>query len=71
MARLAGLSIKHRIVPFQGEYYGLAPRLSKVVSRLIYPVPEPGMPFLGVHLTLMMRGGITVGPNAVLGSRTV
>ena len=67
MARLAGLSIKHRIVPFRGEYYALAPHISNVVSRLIYPVPEPGMPFLGVHLTLMMRGGITVGPNAVLG----
>ena len=67
MARLAGLSIKHRIVPFRGEYYALAPPLSQVVSRLIYPVPEPGVPFLGVHLTRMQGGGITVGPNAVLG----
>jgi (S)-2-hydroxyglutarate dehydrogenase len=67
MARLAGLSIRHRIVPFRGEYYALPPHLSSVVSRLIYPVPDPGVPFLGIHLTLMMRGGITVGPNAVLG----
>ncbi len=67
MARLAGLPIRHRIVPFRGEYYALAPHLSEIVSRLIYPVPEPGVPFLGVHLTLMIRGGITVGPNAVLG----
>ncbi len=67
MARLAGLSIKHRIVPFRGEYYALPPHLSSIVSRLIYPVPDPGVPFLGIHLTLMMRGGITVGPNAVLG----
>ena len=67
MARLAGLPIKHRIVPFRGEYYALPPYLSGLVKRLIYPVPEPGVPFLGVHLTLMMRGGITVGPNAVLG----
>ena len=67
LARLAGLAITHHIVPFRGEYYALAPHLSGIVSRLIYPVPEPGMPFLGVHLTLMMRGGITVGPNAVLG----
>jgi L-2-hydroxyglutarate oxidase len=67
MARLAGLDINHRIIPFRGEYYALAPHLSDVVQRLIYPVPEPGVPFLGVHLTMMMRGGITVGPNAVLG----
>lgn len=67
MARLAGLPITHRIVPFRGEYYGLPPERAGIVKRLIYPVPDPGMPFLGVHLTLMMRGGITVGPNAVLG----
>jgi L-2-hydroxyglutarate oxidase len=67
MARLAGLLITHRIVPFRGEYYGLPPERAGIVKRLIYPVPDPGVPFLGVHLTLMMRGGITVGPNAVLG----
>lgn len=67
MARLAGLSIAHRIIPFRGEYYALPPHRANLVQRLIYPVPEPGVPFLGIHLTRMMRGGITVGPNAVLG----
>jgi L-2-hydroxyglutarate oxidase len=67
LARLAGLAIEHRIVPFRGEYYALAPQLSQIVSRLIYPVPEPGVPFLGVHLTRMIDGSVTVGPNAVLG----
>jgi L-2-hydroxyglutarate oxidase len=67
MARLAGLPIRHRIVPFRGEYYALPPEREGIVKRLIYPVPDPAVPFLGIHLTLMMRGGITVGPNAVLG----
>lgn len=67
LARLAGLAIRHRIVPFRGEYYALPQQLSGLVSRLIYPVPDPAMPFLGIHLTRMMRGGVTVGPNAVLG----
>lgn len=67
MARLAGLPITHRIVPFRGEYYSLPPERAGIVKHLIYPVPDPGVPFLGVHLTLMKRGGITVGPNAVLG----
>jgi L-2-hydroxyglutarate oxidase len=67
MARLAKLPIRHRIVPFRGEYYALPPELSGIVSHLIYPVPEPGVPFLGVHITRMMNGSVTVGPNAVLG----
>ncbi len=67
LARLAGLPIRHRIVPFRGEYYVLPPHLSQIVQRLIYPVPEPGVPFLGVHLTRMVDGSVTVGPNAVLG----
>jgi L-2-hydroxyglutarate oxidase len=67
MARLAGLSIRHRIVPFRGEYYVLPKTLSQIVRHLIYPVPEPGVPFLGVHLTRMIDGSVTVGPNAVLG----
>jgi L-2-hydroxyglutarate oxidase len=67
MARLAGLPIQHRIVPFRGEYYALPRNLTGIVKHLIYPVPDPAVPFLGIHLTLMMRGGITVGPNAVLG----
>ncbi len=67
LARIAGLSINHRIVPFRGEYFRLAPQLSNVVSAMIYPVPEPGLPFLGTHLTPMIDGSVTVGPNAVLG----
>ncbi|KAA9009939.1 L-2-hydroxyglutarate oxidase [Histidinibacterium aquaticum] len=67
IARLAGLQIAHRIVPFRGEYYRLAPRLNDVVHAMIYPVPEPGLPFLGTHLTPMIDGSVTVGPNAVLG----
>ncbi|QFG69764.1 L-2-hydroxyglutarate oxidase [Ornithinimicrobium pratense] len=67
LARLAGIDSDVRIVPFRGEYYRLPPSRNGIVSTLIYPVPDPALPFLGVHLTLMMDGGITVGPNAVLG----
>ena len=67
LARLAGLKIRHRIVPFRGEYYRLHPRRNTVVKAMIYPVPEPGLPFLGVHLTPMIDGSVTVGPNAMLG----
>ncbi|WP_138467258.1 L-2-hydroxyglutarate oxidase [Poseidonocella sp. HB161398] len=67
VARMAGLKIAHRIVPFRGEYYRLGPRCSSIVSAMIYPVPEPGLPFLGVHLTPMIDGSVTVGPNAMLG----
>lgn len=67
IARMAGLAIRHRIVPFRGEYFRLAPRLGQVVNAMIYPVPEPGLPFLGIHLTPMIDGSVTVGPNAVLG----
>jgi L-2-hydroxyglutarate oxidase len=67
LARMAGLTIGHRIVPFRGEYFRLAPRRSDIVHAMIYPVPEPGLPFLGTHLTPMIDGSVTVGPNAVLG----
>ncbi|KQZ78158.1 hydroxyglutarate oxidase [Mesorhizobium sp. Root157] len=67
LARLAGLKIKHRIVPFRGEYHVLPPRLSNIVKHLIYPIPDPDLPFLGIHLTRMIDGSLTVGPNAVLG----
>lgn len=67
VARLAGLRINHRIVPFRGEYYRLRAQRSSVVQAMIYPVPEPGLPFLGVHLTPMIDGSVTVGPNAMLG----
>ncbi len=67
MARLAGLDVDFRIVPFRGEYYDVAPARSGLVRHLIYPVPDPDLPFLGVHLTRTVDGGLNVGPNAVLG----
>lgn len=67
LARMAGLTVNFRMVPFRGEYYRLPDARNDIVSTLIYPVPDPDLPFLGVHLTLMMDGGVTVGPNAVVG----
>lgn len=67
LARMAGLDPDFRIVPFRGEYYRLPTGLNGIVNHLIYPVPDPDLPFLGVHLTLMIDGSVTVGPNAVLG----
>ncbi|MDV9030711.1 L-2-hydroxyglutarate oxidase [Pseudomonas sp. RAC1] len=67
LARLAGISIDHQIIPFRGEYYRLPPSKNGIVSHLIYPIPDPDLPFLGVHLTRMIDGSVTVGPNAVLG----
>jgi L-2-hydroxyglutarate oxidase len=67
MASLAGLTSAARIVPFRGEYYQLPEERRGIVTRLIYPVPDPALPFLGVHLTPMVDGRVTVGPNAVLG----
>ena len=67
LARMAGLEADFAIVPFRGEYFRLAPRHDDIVRSLIYPVPDPSVPFLGVHLTRMIGGYVTVGPNAVLG----
>ena len=67
LATMAGMDVDFQMVPFRGEYYRLPESKNDVVDTLIYPVPDPSMPFLGVHLTLMMDGGVTVGPNAVLG----
>ncbi len=67
MARLAGIDVDFRIVPFRGEYYDVVPEKAALVRHLIYPVPDPELPFLGVHLTLTVDGGLNVGPNAVLG----
>ncbi|BCK59345.1 L-2-hydroxyglutarate oxidase [Nocardia wallacei] len=67
MARLAGLRIGLRIVPFRGEYYQLPPERSDLVRTLVYPIPDPELPFLGVHLSPTVDGALTVGPNAVLG----
>ncbi|MFM0203677.1 L-2-hydroxyglutarate oxidase [Paraburkholderia fungorum] len=67
LARLAGVPIDHQIIPFRGEYFRLPASRASLIRHLIYPVPDPDLPFLGVHLTRMIDGGITVGPNAVLG----
>lgn len=67
MARRSGIELDFKIVPFRGEYYALRPELNTLVQRMIYPVPNPSMPFLGIHLTPMIDGRLTVGPNAVLG----
>jgi len=56
---------EHRIIPFRGEYYKIAPEREFLVRNLIYPVPDPTFPFLGVHFTRMARGGVEAGPNAV------
>jgi (S)-2-hydroxyglutarate dehydrogenase len=65
LARLAGLHPDLRIIPFRGEYYELTPESSYLVKGLIYPVPDPSFPFLGVHLTRMINGSIHAGPNAI------
>lgn len=57
--------IKVRIIPFRGEYYQLKPEREFLVKNLIYPVPDPNFPFLGVHYTRMIEGGVEAGPNAV------
>ena len=66
IAALSGVSPEIRIVPFRGEYYELAPGRETLVRNLIYPVPDPSFPFLGVHFTRMIDGGVECGPNAVL-----
>jgi L-2-hydroxyglutarate oxidase len=66
VARLAGLKPAATVVPFRGEYYELRPRARDLVRGLIYPVPNPALPFLGVHLTRMLDGSVHAGPNAVL-----
>ena len=66
IATLAGTKNDIRIVPFRGEYFELAPEARHLVSHLIYPVPDPAFPFLGVHFTRLIHGGIEAGPNAVL-----
>ncbi|TKC18102.1 L-2-hydroxyglutarate oxidase [Robertmurraya kyonggiensis] len=66
IARLAGYKIDMKIVPFRGEYYKLKHERRSLVRNLIYPVPNPDFPFLGVHFTRMIGGEIEAGPNAVL-----
>jgi (S)-2-hydroxyglutarate dehydrogenase len=66
LARMAGERPEVSIVPFRGDYYKLRPGREHLVKHLIYPVADPRFPFLGVHFTRMIRGGIECGPNAVL-----
>ncbi|MGZ5004556.1 MAG: L-2-hydroxyglutarate oxidase, partial [Chthoniobacterales bacterium] len=66
VARMAGENPDVRIIPFRGEYYQLSPSAERLVRNLIYPVPDPKFPFLGVHFTRQIHGGIEAGPNAVL-----
>jgi L-2-hydroxyglutarate oxidase len=66
IARLAGVDLPARIVPFRGEYHELRADRRHLVNGLIYPVPDPELPFLGVHLTRMIDGTVHAGPNAVL-----
>jgi L-2-hydroxyglutarate oxidase len=67
LTQMLGIETNFAIVPFRGEYYQLHHRHRHIINHLIYPIPDPELPFLGVHLTPMIDGSITVGPNAVLG----
>ena len=66
VAQLSGEKLSSRIVPFRGDYYELFGEGESLVKHLIYPVPDPALPFLGVHFTRKLKGGIEAGPNAVL-----
>ncbi|MCA9068083.1 MAG: L-2-hydroxyglutarate oxidase [Planctomycetaceae bacterium] len=66
MTKLSGQPVEAKVVPFRGEYYELLPEAEHLCRNLIYPVPDPKFPFLGVHFTRMIHGGIECGPNAVL-----
>lgn len=67
VVKMLGIKVDFKIVPFRGEYYQLPANKNGIVNHLIYPIPDPTLPFLGVHLTRMIDGSVTVGPNAVLG----
>jgi L-2-hydroxyglutarate oxidase len=66
VSALAGERREARIIPFRGEYYMIKPARQSLVRHLIYPVPDPAFPFLGVHFTRLIHGGVEAGPNAVL-----
>ncbi len=66
VAELAGIPRRVKIIPFRGEYYQLTAEGQRLIRNLIYPVPDPNFPFLGVHFTRLIHGGIEAGPNAVL-----
>jgi L-2-hydroxyglutarate oxidase LhgO len=66
VAKLTGMQPAAKVLPFRGEYYDLKPEAQHLCRNLIYPVPDPNFPFLGVHFTRMIEGGVECGPNAVL-----
>ncbi len=63
---MLGIKPEFKIIPFRGDYFLLGEKHNRIVNHLIYPIPDPELPFLGVHLTRMIDGTVTVGPNAVL-----
>jgi|TARA_R110001583_G_scaffold106707_2_gene255054 L-2-hydroxyglutarate oxidase len=67
LTKMLNIPTDFQIIPFRGEYYQLPMKHNQIVSHLIYPIPDPDLPFLGVHLTRMIDGSVTVGPNAVQG----
>jgi len=67
ITKMMGIKTDFQIIPFRGEYYQLPPKYNNIVNHLIYPIPDPELPFLGVHLTRMINGSVTIGPNAVQG----
>lgn len=67
LTKMLNIPTDFQIIPFRGEYYRLPTKHNQIVNHLIYPIPDPDLPFLGVHLTRMIDGSVTVGPNAVQG----
>ncbi|MGB5719691.1 MAG: L-2-hydroxyglutarate oxidase [Woeseiaceae bacterium] len=67
VTRMLGIDVDFQVVPYRGEYFRLPASKNNIVKHLIYPIPDPDLPFLGVHLTRMIDGTVTVGPNAVQG----
>ena len=67
IVKLLNIPTDFQIIPFRGEYFQLPQECNQLVNHLIYPIPDPDLPFLGIHLTKMIDGSVTVGPNAVLG----
>ncbi|EGU47630.1 hydroxyglutarate oxidase [Vibrio ichthyoenteri ATCC 700023] len=67
ITKMLNIDLDFQIIPYRGEYFKLSAQHNQIVNHLIYPVPDPELPFLGVHLTRMIDGSVTVGPNAVQG----
>ena len=67
LATMQGIEIDFQVIPYRGEYYQLPAAKNDIVKHLVYPVPNPELPFLGIHLTRMIDGSVTVGPNALQG----